>query len=72
MKTICEENVLGLERLKAFVAQAKISDASLARRNALFAAHLQREQRVARRRISENPDSSEAQDFNFAFKPCYS
>lgn len=72
MKKIFQENVVGLDRLQAFVAQAEASDPSLARRNALFAAHLQREQQVARQRIMVNPDSTEAQNFNFAFQPCFS
>ena len=70
--TISKENVVGLESLEAFVAQAEASDASLARRNRLFTAHLQREQRKARQRMQINPDSAEALDFDLAFKPCYS
>ena len=70
--TICQEGLGGLESLQAFVAQAESSDASLARRNSLFTMHLQREQRKARQRILVNPESAEARDFNFAFKPCYS
>ena len=73
MKTmICQESLVGLEELQTFVAQAEASDSSLACRNTLFTAHLQREQRKARQRILVNPDSAEARDFNFAFKPCYS
>ena len=70
--TICKETVFGLESLQAFVAQAEESNPALARRNALFSARLQREQRVARQRIMENPDSAEAKDFNYAFRHCFS
>lgn len=73
MKTmICQEDLVGLENLQAFVAQAEAADPRLAHRNALFIRHLQREQRVARQRIMAHPDSAEAGDFNLAFQSCYS
>ena len=67
-----QSSSVGLERLSALIAKAEAADPALARRNALFAKHLRREQQMARQRIMENPDSMEARDFNFAFKPCYS